>query len=226
MKQKEFRAKIIHYFKIIFLIVILYIASVNAYNLLYIPEGGKPIKISEDSPSQGRLRYFEKVEVLEPSSSLSAKEEIQVEPTTTTYPQVTTIPPITPQATIPPSTSPPQKQPPISTSEVLQFSYKLELFELKDGSIIELHISQSQSEVFTIYKQNRRIYVEEGDASNEDIELWITRSAFKELETTDDISYTIKRLGGEGKVAAIQKVSKWTLLRRGYMNLAKRLEIM
>ncbi len=277
-KKWSFKGRYISIKWIVLLLLILYITSVNAYNLFYVPVGGKPIKIVEDTTGPVKIRYFEKVEVLETtvppiietaSESVSTatletkiekqyqvEEEIIKQKSTFTYPPETSKPPLAPQTeypletaaptvnpltftpptTPPPSTPPPTTPPPttpppkklstISSNEVLQFSNKLELFELKDGSIIELHISQSQSEVFTIYKENGKIYVEEGDASNEDIELWVTRSAFKELETTDDISYTIKRLDGEGKIAAIQKVSTWTLWRRGYKNLAERLKIM
>ena len=46
---------------------------------------------------------------------------------------------------------------PISMSDVKKLSYKLELDSLKDGAILELRISESFSETFTIFVQNRQV---------------------------------------------------------------------
>ncbi len=119
-----------------------------------------------------------------------------------------------------------QKIMPISISEIRQLSDNFQLFRLKDGSVIELHISESYSEVFTIYTQNGAINVAEGESQNEDLELWIARPAFKELVKTNDIPSVIKRIQSEDKISAKQKVSDWILYRKGYRSLAETLGLM
>lgn len=232
----------------IFLLLILaYVGYVNAYDLLYVPDEGRQIELSGGElykPS----RYFEKVEIysnpktdVEKSSidfnskhvynpSLSGLTERIQPPQQTMQSQVeqraSATP--TPQQTYLPKVASPSDQnkeqmvSPISIAEVQQLSSKLQLSELSEGSILELHISQSYSEVFTIRVQGG-VNVASGETSNEDIEVWIDRSAFKEILAASDISSTAKRSASEGKISVTQKVSTWTLYRKGCKSLAGKL---
>ncbi len=135
-------------------------------------------------------------------------------------------PSFTPSSASPSSTkSAQQKIPPISLSNVQQLADKIQLSTLKDGSLVELHMSESYNEVFTIYVQNGIPNVITGESTNEDLEIWFTRSAFEELLNSNYISSTTKRLEGEGRIAAKQKVSDWTLYRKGYKTLADKLDL-
>lgn len=114
---------------------------------------------------------------------------------------------------------------PIQPYEVAQVLNKLGLQELKDGSIIELHISESRSEVFTIFIRNGFPDVTEDETPNEDILIWISRQGFFELQKSDDVSRTIKTLVGGGQISLTQKASTWTLWRKGYKSFVEKLGI-
>lgn len=205
---------------LLFVLLVFSAGAYKTYGLFYIPDEGRQIKIAEDTTKTPYFRFFEKVEVLELSSKDEAiapsSSEGENRDSTSVYAPTTT----------PPTTPPiqqPQKQAPISINEVLLLSNKLTINELKDGSVIELHISESHSEVFRIYVLKGAAQVIEGESPDEDIELWISKSAFKELLATYDILSTAKRLASEGEIAVTQKSSTWTLWRRGYKGLARKL---
>lgn len=105
---------------------------------------------------------------------------------------------------------------PITTDELYPLIYNFPVDKLSNGAIIELHISQSFSEVFTITKENNNLQIREGDSNNEDIELWMTRDTFKQLKSSTDFKYIMKKLVNEGKITSKEKVSSFTLWRKGY----------
>ena len=223
----------------IFLLLILaYVSYVNAYNLFYVPKEGRQIELSGGElykPS----KYFEKVDVysnlqtnVEKGSNVDSSSQ-QTYTTNTSkvieqvqVPKQTSPPNIQSNLTLPTSAQDKEQRiPPISIAEVQQLSSKLRLSGLSDSSILELRISQSYSEVFTIHVQGR-VNVASGETSSEDIEVWIDRSAFKEILAASDVSSTTKRLASEGKISVKQKVSTWTLYRKGYKSLAEELGLM
>ena len=112
---------------------------------------------------------------------------------------------------------------PISMSDVEKLSYKLELDSLKDGAILELRISESFSETFTIFVQNRQVYVNEGGTTDKDIQIGVIRSGFEELLSTNDVSSTAKLLYNDGEIS-VRAFSQYpTLWRKGYKKLGENL---
>jgi hypothetical protein len=237
--------------KLIVLLAFLgYVGLVNAYNLFYVPEEGKPIEIgvtSEDlEPNPYQIRLFERISVIEPNVRINIENPVTESPKyvppalskieTTASPTVETknIEPTQPQSS--PTTQPTQTKPketpseeiikPIRPYEVAQVLNKLGLQELKDGSVIELRISESRSEVFNIFIRNGFPDVAEGEALNEDILIWISRQGFFELQKSDDISRTIQALASEGQISLTQKASTWTLWRKGYKSFGEKLGLM
>jgi hypothetical protein len=236
--------------KLIVLLAFLgYIGYVNAYNLFYVPEGGKPIEISTTSeglePSPYQIRLFERISVIEPSIRINVEKPAtepseyippassKIETVTTSTVETKNIEPTSPQS--PPATQPTQTKTketpseeikPIRPYEVAQVLNKLGFQELKDGSVIELHISESQGEVFTIFVRNGFPDIVDGEALNEDILIWISRQGFFELQKSEEASRTIKALVGEGQISLTQKASTWTLWRKGYKSFAEKLGLM
>lgn len=236
--------------KLIILLVFLgYAGLVNAYNLFYVPEEGKPIEIgaSEDLESNPyQIRLFERISVIEPNVRINIESPATESPKyvppalskieTAASPTVETknIEPTQPQSS--PTTQPTQTKPketpseeiikPIRPYEVAQVLNKLGLQELKDGSVIELHISESWSEVFTIFIRNEFPDVTVGEAPNEDILIWISRQGFFELQKSDEVSRTIQALAGEGQISLMQKATTWTLWRKGYKSFGEKLGLM
>ncbi|WP_456475061.1 hypothetical protein [Candidatus Pyrohabitans sp.] len=239
-------------FKLIFFLAFLgYVGYVNAHNLFYMPKEGKPIDISSSSggseQSSYQIRLFEKVSVIEP------RVKINIERSGTELPsyippelsriETTTSPTIeTPSVKSTPSqassfintqqksalkeSSSKETITAIQAHEVAQVLNKFGLQKLKDGSVLELHISESRGEVFTIYIRNGFPDVVEGETSNEDVLIWISRKGFLELQKSNDITTTIKALAGEGQISLTQKTNTWTLWRKGYKRFAERLGLM
>lgn len=171
-----------------------------------------------------------KIETIEsPTTETKNIEPMQLQSSPTTQPTQTKQPqssPITQPTQTKPKETPSKEIKPIQPYEVVQVLNKLSLQELKDGSVIELYISESRGEVFTILIQNGFPDVSEGDSPNEDILIWISRLGFFELQKTNNISEAIKKLASEGKISITQKANTWTLWRKGYKSLAEKLGMM
>ena len=212
---------------IILLVVLCYVGSVKAYNFFYVPEEGKPIEIGTSSeglePNPYQIRLFERVSVI-------SKNETTASPTVETKdvePTPTQSSPATQPIQIEPKETPTEEIiKPIRPYEVVQVLNKLGLQELKDGSVVELRISESLGEVFTIFIRNGFPDVADGEASNEDILIWISQQGFFELQKSSDVSRTIKALIDEGQISLTQKANTWTLWRKGYKSFGEKLGLM
>ena len=235
-------------------LILIFVGSLNAYDLLHVPEEGRPIIITDDPTYKPYLRFFERTDVLEigPKTSNNKVQEEKIEQLTTpktatpfqtieqesqrtsgsplSSPSLTNelIPPTTSQSaeqsTTTQSLTPPATKP-VSREDIENLSNKIKLYSLKDGAIIELHISGSQGEIFRIYVQNKEVHIIEGESNDEDIELWFSMFALEELQRTNDISSTAKRLSSDGEISLYQKVSLLTLWRKGYKSLAGELGV-
>ncbi len=217
----------------IVLFILIYVGLVNAHNLFYIPEEGKLLEFSGDIQNTRHVKYFEKVDVVKMDIGDAETTSIPQEDFTLNTPE------FKPDYEIsksklehkPPSLTPPKKEDkvvepvvlPISMSDVKKLSYKLELDSLKDGAILELRISESFSETFTIFVQNRQVYVNEGGTSDKDIQIGVIRSGFEELLSTNDVSSTSQKLVDEGKISVTQYSSEYALWRKGYKKLGENL---
>ncbi len=252
--------------KLALIIILVFVSGVNAYDLFYVPNEGKVIKLSTDTTPQRSVKYFEKVDVLTPetpaseaakaaknkqsSKSQPEEPEIQAEGLVSKA-ERTSLEENTPlkfELNTPefdtdnklgeehttrnesPSSPPIRKEddnrvetqiPAISASEVRKLANKFGFYSLKDGAIIELHISESYGEQFVLFVQSGQAYINEGVASDKDLAIWVTRSGFAELLKTNDVSLTVKQLENKGKISIKQYSSTWTLYRKGYKELAE-----
>jgi predicted Fe-S protein YdhL (DUF1289 family) len=232
-------------------LILIFIGSVNAYDLIHVPEEGRPIIITDEPTYNPYLRFFERTDVLEIGSKTSNNKvhEEKIEPPTTltatpfqmieqesqrtsespsSSPSLTNelIPPTTSQSAEQSSTNQSLTPPaikPVSRDDIQNLSNKIKLYSLKDGAIIELHIRGSQGEIFRIYVQNKEVHIIEGESNDEDIELWFSTFALEELQRTNDISSTAGSLYSDGQISIYRKASLLTLWWKGYKSLAEEL---
>lgn len=235
-------------------LILIFIGSLNAYDLIHVPEEGRPIIITGEPTYNPYLRFFERTDVLEIGSKTSNNKvhEEKIEPPTTlktatpfqtieqesqrtsespsSSPSLTNelIPPTTSQSAEQSSTTQSLTPPaikPVSRDDIQNLSNKIKLYSLKDGAIIELHIRGSQGEIFRIYVQNKEVHIIEGESNDEDIELWFSMFALEELQRTNDISSTARSLSSDGEISISQKASFLTLWKKGYKSLAEELGV-
>ncbi len=155
--------------------------------------------------------------------SVTEKEELTTDISNITTPEVT-LP--TQKETTPENETKKTEEtlpPKVSTSEVLQLGNKFELYKLKDGATLELRISESYGEVFSIYKQSGTISVSEMETQEKDVLIWISRKGFYEIINSNDPFAKAKELAMRGQISFTTYKSEWTLYRKGYKSLYDRL---
>lgn len=108
----------------------------------------------------------------------------------------------------------------ISKAQVNTLSQKTKEFrELADGAVINVRISKSQSESFTIIKSLGRLVVKEGLSSDSDITIWVDRDAFIGAVKSDDPMAYLLRESKKGKVSIKEDKNPIALAKKGYVKL-------
>jgi hypothetical protein len=115
---------------------------------------------------------------------------------------------------------------PVSAGEVKKLALILDLNELKDGSIIEFHISESRGESFTVTVNRGAISIRSGEAASKDLVIWVSRKAFYEILSSSNPTETIKGKVGTGEMSFTREASMITLYRKGYKKLVNTLGLL
>ncbi|RMD86194.1 MAG: hypothetical protein D6808_03870 [Candidatus Dadabacteria bacterium] len=111
---------------------------------------------------------------------------------------------------------------PIRKTQVEELVREVEMFgELKDGSIVNLYISRSQSEKFHIIKSMGRPVVRDGFSGEADITIYMDRDVFLAALESDDPEKLIIEKSKENLVTAKAEKSTLELTRKGYTLLFK-----
>jgi hypothetical protein len=99
-----------------------------------------------------------------------------------------------------------------------------EFMELKDGAVINVRISKSHSETYTIVKSLGRIVVRDGLSKEPDITIWIERDAFLGALKSDDPMGHLLQESKKGKVTIDEEKNPLTLAKKGYVKLYDRVK--
>lgn len=108
----------------------------------------------------------------------------------------------------------------ITKGQVNTLAQRTEEFrELADGAVINVRISKSQGESFTIIKSLGRLVVKEGLSGDSDITIWIDRDAFLgALKSDEPMDYLLQE-SRKGKVSITQDKNPLVLAKKGYVKL-------
>jgi hypothetical protein len=108
----------------------------------------------------------------------------------------------------------------ISKAQVDALAQKTkEFMELADGAVINVRISKSYSEEYTIIKSLGRLVVKEGLSNDSDITIWIDRDAFEKALKSDDPMTYLTQESKKGKVSITEDKNPVALARKGYVKL-------
>lgn len=109
---------------------------------------------------------------------------------------------------------------PIQKSQINSLAQKINEFkELEDGAVINVRISSSFSEGFTITKSFGRLISKDGLSDDPDITIWMNRDAFlKAVESTNPMSILIEE-SEVGRVIVTPEKNLIILAKKGYTTL-------
>jgi len=118
----------------------------------------------------------------------------------------------------------PKAPSPIQVAQIALLAGKLGIEDLEDGAIMQLYVTNSSNEKFSVVKTFGRVVVKEGVIENADIRLLFDREIIVNALESEDVPGYLRENAANGKVHIELHKNIAILQKKGYMSLYEKLK--